>query len=97
MTISEIVGSVVSQAKAKIDATERQAAAFIPQILDAHNKVLSAERSGHQRSLELAIGAGELLLAAKEAVKGLGKWSDWRNEYLRDIPQTSASHRSICD
>jgi hypothetical protein len=91
MTITDIVGSVVTAAKAKIDATEAKAAAYVEQIRDAHNKVVSAERSGHRQSLDCAIAAGELLLAAKEAVKGLGRWSDWRNEYLRDIPQTSAS------
>jgi hypothetical protein len=89
--ITDIVSGVVSAAKASIDATEAKAAGYIPQILDAHNKVLTAERSGHQRSLDLAIAAGELLLRAKEATKGLGKWTEWRAEYLSDIPQTTAS------
>jgi hypothetical protein len=91
MTITDIVNGVVSAAKAKIDATERQAAGYVEQIRDAHNKVVAAERSGHQRSLDLAIAAGELLLRAKEATKGLGKWTEWRSEYLSDIPQTTAS------
>jgi hypothetical protein len=91
MTITDIVSSVVGQAKAKIDATEAKAAAYVEQIRDAHQKVVAAERSGHQRSLDCAIAAGELLLRAKEAVKSLGKWTEWRSEYLVDIPQTTAS------
>ena len=77
--ITDIVSGVVSAAKAKIDATEAKAAGFIPQIIDAHQKVLSAERIGHRQSLDCAIAAGELLLAAKEAARGLGRWSDWRS------------------
>jgi hypothetical protein len=84
------VGSVVA-AHAKLDTLERTAAAFIPQIIEAHKQVVAAERSGHGRNLELAIAAGDLLLAAKEAVKGQFKWTAWRSEHLPDVPQVTAS------
>src|SRR5262249_40436195 len=32
-----------------------------------------------------------LLIDAKEAIRGQFKWTEWRSEYLRDIPQTTAS------
>jgi hypothetical protein len=91
MTLTEIPAlGVVDRAKAKVDAVEAKGASYIPQILDAHKRVVEAERSGHQRSLECAIAAGELLLGAKEAIKGHFKWTEWREEYL-GIPQTTAS------
>jgi hypothetical protein len=85
------IGSVVETAKANIAATEARAAVFVDQIRDAHKKVVVAEKSGHQRSLELAIAAGDILLAAKEAIRGKFRWTEWRTEYLSDIPQTTAS------
>src|SRR5215471_14747746 len=89
MTLTDI--GVVDRAKAKVAAAEEKCAGFIPQILSAHNQVIEAERSGHQRSLDCAIACGQLLLDAKDAVKGQFRWSEWRSEYLRDIPQTTAS------
>ena len=63
----------------------------MPQIIEAHKRVVDAERSGHQRSLDAAIAAGQLLIDAKDAIKGQFKWTEWRSEYLREIPQTTAS------
>jgi hypothetical protein len=91
MTSTDILAGVVDRARAKVAAVEAKGASYVPQILEAHKKVVEAERSGHQRSLDAAIAAGELLNAAKEAIKGQFKWSEWRTEYLRDIPQTTAS------
>jgi|SRR6516165_9407232 hypothetical protein len=91
MTSLEINASVVDRAKAKVEATEAKGLSYVAQIIEAHKQVVAAERSGHQRSLDAAIAAGELLNAAKEAIKGQFKWSEWRSEYLRDIPQTTAS------
>jgi hypothetical protein len=91
MTSTDLIGSVVSSAKAKIEAAEVKGLSYVPQILEAHRKVIEAEKAGHQRSLEAAIAAGELLNAAKDAVKGKFKWSEWRSEYLKDLPQTTAS------
>ena len=85
------IGSVVETAKARVAAVEAQAAVYIPQILDAHNKVVVAERSGHRQSLGLAIEAGTILLAAKKAVKGEFKWTDWCAEHLSAVPQTTRS------
>jgi hypothetical protein len=85
------IGSVVETAKANIAAVERKAAVYVPQIIDAHKRVVEAERSGHRQSLGLAIAAGDMLLAAKEEVKGKFKWTDWCAEYLSDIPQTTRS------
>jgi len=82
---------VMDQARRKLAATEAKGLSYIPQILDAHKKVVEAEKVGHQQSLLAAIAAGELLLAAKEAIKGQFKWTEWRSEYLKDVPQTSAS------
>src|SRR6516225_7888294 len=91
MTSLEINASVVDRAKAKVEATEAKGLSYVAQIIEAHKQVVAAERSGHQRSLDAAIAAGELLNAAKEAIKGQFKWSEWRSEYLKDLPQTSAS------
>jgi hypothetical protein len=91
MTSTEILSSVVDKARAKVAAVEAKGASYIPQILDAHKQVVAAERSGHQRSLDAAIAAGELLIAAQEAIKGKFKWGEWRSEYLSEIPQTTAS------
>jgi hypothetical protein len=87
-----LIGSIVETARTKAAAVEAKAAVYIPQILDAHNKVVAAEKDGRKRSLDLARAAGQLLLTAKEEVtKGGFKWTDWREEYLADIPQTTAS------
>jgi hypothetical protein len=91
MTLTEINASVVDRAKAKVTAVEAKGLSYVPQIIEAHKRVVDAERSGHQRSLDAAIAAGKLLNAAKEAVKGQFKWSEWRSEYLKDVPQTTAS------
>src|SRR6516162_9719990 len=91
MTATEIITGVADRAKARVAAIEAKGASYIPQILDAHKKVVDAERSGHQRSLDAAIAAGELLNAAKEAIRGSFKWSEWRSEYLRDLPQSTSS------
>jgi hypothetical protein len=88
---SEAVASVVERAKAKVEAIEAKGLSYIPQILDAHRKSVEAQRSGNQRSLDYAFAAGELLIAAKEAIKGQFKWTDWRQEHLSQIPQTTAS------
>jgi hypothetical protein len=86
-----LVGSVVETTRAKAQAVEAKAALYIPQILDAHKQVVAAERNGHRASLDLAIAAGNKLLAAKEEIKGKFKWTDWCSEYLSDIPQTTRS------
>lgn len=86
-----LVASLVETTRAKAAATEAKAAIYVEQIRDAHKRVVAAEKSGHQRSLELAIAAGEVLLKAKDEIKGKFKWSEWRAEYLDDIPQTTAS------
>src|SRR6516165_7820222 len=91
MTSLEINASVVDRAKAKVEATEAKGLSYVAQIIEAHKQVVDAERSGHQRSLDAAIAAGELLNAAKEAIRGSFKWSEWRSEYLRDLPQSTAS------
>jgi hypothetical protein len=91
MTHADIGASVVDRAKAKVEAIEAKGLSYIPQIIAAHQQVVAAERAGHQRSLDAAIVAGELLNAAKEAVKGQFLWTEWRSEYLRDVPQTTAS------
>src|SRR5258708_13605080 len=69
--------------------TDDKALSFVPQILDAHDKALSAQRSGFKSSLDHAIDAGELLEKAKETV-GSG-WTKWREQHLPKIPQTTAS------
>src|SRR5262249_3178010 len=89
MTLTET--SVVDRARARVSAVEAKGLSYVPQIIDAHKRVVDAERSGHQRSLDCAIAAGQLLIDAKEAIKGQFKWSEWRSEYLADIPQTTAS------
>ena len=61
-----IIGSVVETAKARVAAVEAEAAVYIPQILDAHNKVLTAERSGHRQSLGLTI-EGDHSLSSQES------------------------------
>jgi hypothetical protein len=89
MTSTDI--GVVDRAKAKVTAVEAKGASYVPQIIEAHKRVVDAERSGHQRSLDAAIAAGQLLIDAKDAIKGQFKWTEWRSEYLREIPQTTAS------
>jgi hypothetical protein len=91
MTSTDILSGVVDRARAKVAATEAKGASYVPQILDAHKRVVEAERSGHQRSLDAAIAAGELLNAARDAIKGSFKWSEWREEFLKGLPQTTAS------
>jgi hypothetical protein len=87
-----LLASIVETTRAKAAATEAKAALYVPQILDAHKKVVAAEKDGHKRSLDLAIAAGQLLLNVKEEViKGGFKWTEWREEYLSDVPQTTAS------
>src|SRR5215472_12961743 len=91
MTATDISASVVDRAKRKVEAVEAKGLSYVPQIIAAHQQVVAAERAGHQRSLDAAIAAGELLNAAKEAIKGQFKWTEWRSEYLKDVPQTTAS------
>jgi hypothetical protein len=91
MILTDIGASVVDRAKRKVEAVEAKGLSYVPQIIEAHKQVVAAERSGHQRSLDAAIAAGELLNAAKEAIKGQFRWSEWRSEYLKDVPQTTAS------
>ena len=86
-----LIGSVVEAEKAKLASVEAKAAVLVPQILDAHQKVVDAEKSAHQRSLDAAIAAGKLLIAAQDAIKGKFKWGEWRDEYLDKLPQTTAS------
>src|SRR5258708_5377994 len=83
--------TVADRAKAKVDAVEVKGLSYAQQILDAHKKVLAAERSGYSQSLDAAIAAGKLLLDAKEAIKGQFKWTEWRKEHLPQIAQTTAS------
>lgn len=72
-----------------------KALSFVPQIIAAHDKAVAAQQTGFKQSLEQAIACGELLLKAKETVKAntspRRKWSDWREEHLPKIPQTTAS------
>lgn len=89
MTSTDI--GVVDRAKAKVTAVEAKGLSYVPQIIEAHTRVVDAERNGHQRSLDAAIAAGQLLIDAKEAIKGQFKWTEWRSEYLSQIPQTTAS------
>ena len=84
-----VVAGFVESARAKATAVEAKAAVYISQIDDAHKQVVAAERSGHRRSLELGIAAGELLLAAKGKVAGIG-WTQWCDEHL-SVPQTTRS------
>jgi hypothetical protein len=88
------IESIVDRAKAKVAAVEAKGLSYVPQILDAHKQVIAAEKSGHQRSLDAAIAAGELLIAAKEAIKGKFKWGEWRSEYLSELPRLRP--RSTC-
>src|SRR5215813_14422354 len=90
MTSTDLSG-VMDQARRKLAATEAKGLSYIPQILEAHKQVVVAERLGHQRSLDAAIACDQLLLDAKDAIKGQFKWTDWRSEKLGDIPQTTAS------
>jgi Protein of unknown function (DUF3102) len=60
-------------------ATDVEALLLIPKIKEAHEK-----------ALEYAIKAGELLTQAKEAV-GHGRWATFQRENLAGIPQTTAS------
>src|SRR5262249_26866176 len=91
MSTMEVSGGAVGEAKAKIDATQTKGLSYVPQIIEAHKQVLAAERSGHARSLDVAIAAGKLLNDAKDAIKGKFKWKEWRSEYLKEVPQTTAS------
>ncbi len=87
----ETVACVADRARAKVDAVAVKGQTYVPQILDAHRKVLSAEKSGYTQALDAAIVAGKLLLDAKEAIRGQFKWSEWRKEHLSQISQTTAS------
>lgn len=91
MTTLESVPCGLQRAVSELQAVEKKGQSYVAQILDAHQKVLSAERSGYRQSLDAAIAAGKLLLDAKEAIKGQFNWTDWREEHLGQISQPTAS------
>jgi DUF3102 family protein len=70
--------------------SETKALSYVPQIKDAHSKVMAAERNGYKQGLDHAIACGKLLTDAKEVV-GHGKWKEWRETHIPDLPQTTAS------
>src|SRR5262249_17233311 len=91
MTVTEIVG-VVAQAKAKVDALQLKVLTYVPQILEAHQKALDADKRGYSQSLEAAIACGELLNAAKKDIKGKLNFTEWRAEQLGDrLPHRTAT------
>jgi hypothetical protein len=69
---------------------EDKALTLIPQIKEAHEKVENSQQTSYNQALEYAIKAGDLLTLAKETV-GPGGWAKWREQNLRQIPQTTAS------
>jgi len=92
MTTTEIIGSVVDRAKARIDATHRETMLFVPRILDAYRKAQDADKLGFNQSLAANIALGKILSEAKDAaVKGKLRWKDWRAEHIPQITQTRAS------
>jgi hypothetical protein len=70
--------------------SQTKALTYVPQIKEAHTKVLVAERGGYKSALEHAITCGRLLTDAKETV-GHTKWKEWRETYIPDLKQTTAS------
>ena len=92
MTTTEIIGSVVDRAKARIDATHRETMLFVPRILDAYRKAQDADKLGFNQSLAANIALGKILSEAKDAaVKSKLRWKDWRAEHIPQITQTKAS------
>src|SRR5262249_353392 len=89
--ITGIVSGVADRAKSKVEQVAVQAHGLAQQILAAHQSVVAAERTGHSRSLELGIKAGELLLLVKDVVvRGGLPWGKWRSENL-PVSQTILS------
>ena len=67
--------------------TGDRALSYVPKIIAAYDKVISATKG----SLDYAIEAGELLNSAKDALPKKGEWLRWLGHNLPNIPQTTAS------
>jgi 2-oxoglutarate dehydrogenase complex dehydrogenase (E1) component-like enzyme len=87
MTDPTVTPKALSQSAPAATATGDKALSYVPKIIAAYQKTISASNG----SLAHAIEAGELLNSAKEALPKKGGWLRWLGHNLPDIPQTTAS------